>query len=117
MKNSFSQSNRYSQEVDIETIKVGGSKYHSDAEEVNGHFYRVKGKKHVQKCLVYFHGGHGFAGSSVNYKEVIARYACECGVTILAVDYRLEHKKLRNPKYGMVDGFAALWWLMDPSNA
>ena len=68
-----------------------------------------------QKCLIFFHGGHGCAGSYADYSPIVNRYAVECDATIISVNYRLApNSKAPN---GLLDALGALMWALDPENA
>ena len=76
---------------------------------VKAYTIREKGKM-GQPCLIEYHGGAALAGSAEACNMDMARYAVQCGVTVVNVDYRLapEHKI----PCGIDDGYAAVKWVI-----
>jgi acetyl esterase len=62
--------------------------------------------KNKSPCMIYYHGGGGFAGSARGYLTIVNRYALEGEMVVLNVDYRLapEHKA----PLGVLDAYAAV---------
>jgi len=66
-------------------------------------------------CMLYYHGGAGYAGSAKSYLTVVNRYALEGEMVVINVDYRLA------PEYkaplGVLDSYAALKFAVQNADA
>ena len=90
---------------------IGGPLYQMEAKAVKAKIHRLKSYlDSTQKCLIFYHGGHGCAGSYADYTPIVNRYAVECQATVISVNYRLapDHKV----PSGMLDAYAAFRWLI-----
>ena len=92
--------------------KVGGPRYEEGASFVTCYITREKKQTDIEApCLVHFHGGGAIAGDASNDNFLCARYAVECHVTVINVNYRLapEHKA----PSGILDAYAAVKWVLN----
>ena len=109
--------NEFKDKVTSEEIIIGGPQYQHSAKAVKAKIHRLTSHLHStpQPCLIFYHGGHGCAGSYADYSPIVDRYSVECQATVISVNYRLapDHKV----PSGMIDAFAAFRWVMEPENA
>ena len=107
----------YNDLVEVTELQVGGPQYHKDSAVVPALYHRVKGNQvhenTPQKCLLFFHGGMGIAGSSRDVETLVNRMAEESDTVIINVEYRLapEHKA----PAAIYDGYAALKYVLENS--
>ena len=100
---------KYVDLCEVIEVEVGGQSYREGAATVKAYIVRSKDRKEKNNaCLVNFHGGAAIAGTAEQCNPLCARYAIECDVTIINVDYRLDIHPA-----GQNDGYAAVKWVLE----
>jgi acetyl esterase len=61
--------------------------------------------------MIYFHEGACIGGKTETFNGFMARYAVECGITVINVDYRLS-PGVKAPM-NINDGYAATKYIID----
>jgi len=90
---------------------VGGPAFHKGAVITKAFVIREKGKPKANRpCLIEFHGGAAVAGTAEQGNAFCARFAVECDVTIVNVDYRLAPEN--KAPAGIHDAYAAVKWVI-----
>jgi acetyl esterase/lipase len=103
---------KFDEMVDVETIaETGGPDFDAGAVVCPCVVTKVKGKpSEGRRCMVYYHGGGGIAGTPKQMQSIVNRYAVEMDVTVVTPDFRLA------PEHAMPacvhDAYACLKWTL-----